>query len=352
MPAVRGLLDVLDGIAGGENEMKCAGTMRYGVWRDRGLASILAVVESDPDIDAYEREREQTAARRGYRPDVAHWALQGVWQKRRYAGLEREVARARPALVADYERRFRLDAAHAGRLAEYHLQRLIEAYTLDGSDLSYVSACFDLGDLDAYLASGRAPEKVCYHHQFLDPARGATLRRLLGLAIVGDYPMAAVERLIADGAQLDPSGPAFPHELQESPLMLAAKRADVIDALLTAGADPNRGNAFGKTALMYAVQERNLAGVRRLLAGGAEVDAVTDDLEDQDCLALKAGVRTALMYAAWHGTPAIVRALLDAGADRLRVDSEGETAAAYLDRNRSLSATERRALRARLGTGG
>ncbi len=209
------------------------------------------------------------------------------------------------------------------------------------------SLCLSTADLDSYLA-GKVPDKKCPDADFADPAPQATLRRLLGLAIVNDYPTQVVRRLIAGGARLDPPDLEVDgkHESRESLLMLAATRADVIDALLAAGADPNRRNEFGKTALMYAVQERNLPGVRRLIQGGADVNAAT--VVGRECLVVQPGGRTALMYAAWQATPAIVRALLEAHADAGRADSRGKTAADYVAANRRLSPEERRATNAML----
>jgi ankyrin repeat protein len=120
---------------------------------------------------------------------------------------------------------------------------------------------------------------------------------LLGLAIVNDYPLSVIKQLIGEGAQLDP--PRMENgnqESRESLLMLAAARAYVIAALLIAGADPNLVNDFGKTALMYAVQEQGTDAVRALIEAGAIIDTVTN--ADVGCTVLKAGSRSALMYAA------------------------------------------------------
>ena len=353
VPATAPLLRALETIEGAPAAARCLGTMQYGVNRTQTVARILALVDGAPDMVATDREREEerAAAPLPYTPDVAHWALQGDWERSRYAELRLATSRARPALVAEYARRFHLNPHRAERLADFHIRRLTDVYTGRSgasSTLSYYSLCLDLPDLDAYLASGKPPAKVCPYAEFADPTKEATLRRLLGLAIVNGYPTSAVKRLIAAGAQLDPpdADGKGKNESRESLLMLAAKRTDVLDALLAAGADPNRGNDFGKTALMYAVQEGNLEGVRRLLAAGAKVDAAT--ATDLECTALQAGGRTALIYAAWQATPEIARALLDAHADAKRADTEGKGAAAYLDRNSTLSPTQRSALRGML----
>ena len=316
VPATRRLMSVLYTISGDAQERVCIHTMQYGYDRTQKVARIMAVVDATPDIDAYERERAHVYDGLSYHPDLAHWGMQGLWEKRRYADLLRALARARPALADDYARRFHLDAARASRLADYHVQRLIEVYagtTGASSTLSYYSLCLTTADLDRYLETGRVPAKECPDGEFADPAPQATLRRLLGLAIVNGYSTKVVMRLIGDGARVDPPG-------------------------------PNRRNQFGKTALMYAVQERDLLGVQRLIHGGADVNAATA-AGDPCVVEVQPGGRTALMYAAWQATPAIVQALVEAQANVTLTDSNGKTAAAYVDANRTLSSGERQVVK-------
>src|ERR1700688_2270309 len=348
VPATGRLMSVVETIGGA---WRCHGTLQYGIDRTQMLERIMAVVDAAPDIDSWERERAHAFDGLSYQPNLAHWAMQGLWEKRRYADLRRAIAQARQALAADYARRFHLDAARAGRLADARVKRLIDVYSGRSgrtSTLRYYSLCLSTADLDGYLATGKVPDKQCPYAEFADPAPQAALRRLLGLAIVNDYPTQVVKRLIGSGARLDPPEPKVQGVLEsrESLLMLAAARPDVIDALLAAGADPNRRNEFGKTALMYAVQERDFQGVQSLIHGGADVNAAT--AAGDDCSVVQPGGRTALMYAVWQATPAIVRALLDAHADATPAEAAGKTAAAYVDANRRLTPEERRAMKALL----
>jgi len=92
------------------------------------------------------------------------------------------------------------------------------------------------------------------------------------------------------------------------------RRADLVDALLAAGADPNGKNESGATALMIASGRGNLPLVDRLLSARANVD-----LQDN------AGA-TALMYAAGAGETEIVRRLRAHGADPALRDAKGLTA--------------------------
>jgi hypothetical protein len=92
------------------------------------------------------------------------------------------------------------------------------------------------------------------------------------------------------------------------------RRPDLVDALLSAGADPNGKSQSGATPLMIASGRGNLPLVDRLLSAKANVD-----LQDN------AGA-TALMYAAGAGETEIVRRLRAHGADPALRDTEGLTA--------------------------
>ncbi|MBO5285086.1 MAG: ankyrin repeat domain-containing protein, partial [Alphaproteobacteria bacterium] len=79
---------------------------------------------------------------------------------------------------------------------------------------------------------------------------------------------------------------------------------NTFDVLLEAGADINQGDNQGRTVLMEAVQNNDLAMVRKLLEKGADVNQQTTDFWGG----------TALMIAAEKGNEDIVRLLLQAGA--------------------------------------
>ena len=106
--------------------------------------------------------------------------------------------------------------------------------------------------------------------------------------------------------------------------------AEVIRPLLAAGADPNRQDQNGRTALMYTVGEKwdsryregiqplgragdSAAGkwVEALLAAGAQPDVADND------------GRTALMYAAEARSVEATNSLIDAGASVHRKDRSG-----------------------------
>jgi ankyrin repeat protein len=90
-----------------------------------------------------------------------------------------------------------------------------------------------------------------------------------------------------------------------TPLLLACENGngDVVQALLAAGADPNRAKVTGETPLMVCAGNGVLDAVKALLVAGAEVNA--KDQEDQ----------TALIWAVAERHAAVVRTLVQGGAD-------------------------------------
>lgn len=144
-----------------------------------------------------------------------------------------------------------------------------------------------------------------------------------------------VKVLVKSGADLeakqDPSGlhaffgTALPTPGKNSdttgwtPIMTAAAEDGAsVPALVHAGADVNRADRYGQTALLIAAREAHYAGkaevVSALLAGGANANA-----HDVDGW-------TALMYAAKGGNVEMTNALLAHGADVTVKNRDGDTA--------------------------
>jgi hypothetical protein len=107
---------------------------------------------------------------------------------------------------------------------------------------------------------------------------------------------------------------AFDHSSSESILNVAIEYPEALSFLLTQEADPNRGNEFGKTPLMYAVQYNQLQAVRILLKAGADPNATTTVPPDNCSYAIQKHRVTALHYAVKYASKEVIQALLDAGA--------------------------------------
>ena len=108
---------------------------------------------------------------------------------------------------------------------------------------------------------------------------------------------------------------------QLTPLMMASFSGHVlsVSCLLNAGADPNAANDGGETALMFAASARWPDVVRVLVAAGADVDR-------GDSLGLTALHKAVLGGRPQEATSAAdtLRALLDAGADASLPDRQGK----------------------------
>jgi uncharacterized protein len=119
------------------------------------------------------------------------------------------------------------------------------------------------------------------------------------------------------------------HRTGEQALLMAARQRnyrtpavepnpEVVELLLTHGADPNSRSEWGETPLMFA---NTAAKVKLLVANHADLDA-------RD----KQG-KTALMKAATRGDVAVASALVESGANVNAVDNKGSSALLYsLDR--------------------
>jgi ankyrin repeat protein len=143
---------------------------------------------------------------------------------------------------------------------------------------------------------------------------------VLGYAVWADQ-VAVVRELLDGGA--DPNGAVG----GKTPLMEAvdepepffdAGRLEMTVRLVEAGADCNRRDELGRTALHFAVVAGS-AAIDALVAGGADVDLRSND------------GRTPLHEAALHGNAASLEALLRRGADVMLRDGDGARAADLLD---------------------
>ncbi len=136
------------------------------------------------------------------------------------------------------------------------------------------------------------------------------------IAAVKTGDRAAVQRMLAAGADVDARD-----EAGATPLMLAAHAGDLpmVQLLLGSGADVNASDERGWTALVKAVYNTELK------RGSAEVVQALIDAGADIEVAIGYGVRP-LMLAAGYGESDVVAALLHAGADVLARNEGGYTA--------------------------
>ena len=84
--------------------------------------------------------------------------------------------------------------------------------------------------------------------------------------------LAAVERLLAEGADVDMRDPRLPEPFAAPPLVVAACRGDtaMVRSLLAHGADVDARDGAGGTALIWACDGGDLECARLLLDAGAD----------------------------------------------------------------------------------
>jgi len=132
------------------------------------------------------------------------------------------------------------------------------------------------------------------------------------VSAVKDGDNAAVQRLLQQRVDLNATAPDGSTALHWAAY---SNSANLVDALVSAGANVNAVNRYGVRPLSLAVTNDNIAVVMRLLSAGADPNA-----------ALPSG-ETLLMSASRSARPEVVRALLEKGADpNAREKTRGQTA--------------------------
>ena len=159
----------------------------------------------------------------------------------------------------------------------------------------------------------------------VDVANDFGVTPLLHASRIGDAAM--VELLLRSGAN-----PSRTHPEGETPLMAAARAGSVpaVRLLLTRGVDVNATETFQKTsALMWAAAEGHSEIVGLLLEAGANPNqqAHVTSLTERYNADHPTGGFTALMLAARNGDAETVRRLVAGGADINRKNGDGASAA-------------------------
>jgi rhodanese-related sulfurtransferase len=221
---------------------------------------------------------------------------------------------------------------------------LFDARDRKSYDLSHVDGAERLHEQGLHRALQEVPKRTpivvyCYHGHASQTyaAMFADVRFAEVYSVDGGYEtlagaLAAQERLAREertGGDVSEALASFlhlhafdshqlnaPREHGLTPLMRAALagRADLVDELLSLGADANRRNTDGNAALWLACVSNDVPTVQRLVEAGVEVDGRNDT------------GATALMYAASTGKDRVVALLLRAGASKTVQNQDDFTA--------------------------
>ncbi len=125
---------------------------------------------------------------------------------------------------------------------------------------------------------------------------------------------------------------------------IAVDYPEALAYFLERGVNPNQGNGFGKTPLMYAAQRNALEAARLLLRAGASANAKTKETGKDCYYNLRYIAMTPLHYAVRYASGAFVHALLDAGAApyaAAKDETSAVTPADWLDKYASPLSEER-----------
>jgi ankyrin repeat protein len=247
-----------------------------------------------------------------------------------------QLLRAAGATVSDMERAF-VDTCKNGRYSMIKLMldagldidrpgggyqgETIRAHAIRGAQMS------NHPRIAAYLRGKPVEEAALVAAE----ARAVKDEQAMAVGIMregGREPVATGEERAAKLAEAEaivraagPKAAKWANEEDEPVLNIAARSAvaSVVEALLTAGADPNAAAPdSGLTPLIRAAEGGSAEIVRRLLARGADASGKTP------------GGRTAVQAAAEFGDPEVVRLLVEAGADPSVKPADGRKAAARI----------------------
>jgi Ankyrin repeats (3 copies) len=196
------------------------------------------------------------------------WSLEGLSEYQAFAAFETQLQQTRAELGRFYTKKFGWSSGISDSLAHDALKYA-------------VSSGFGFYMYEPFPRSGEAE-----------------LRR----AILEHRPVKEISEISAD----EPTSTAV--------LDAAIRYPDALRFLLDRGANPNAGNGFGKTPLMYAVQYNQFEAVKILISHGADPNSATTWPTDTCYYNLSTAGMTALHYAVRYASTAIIKLLIANGA--------------------------------------
>jgi uncharacterized protein YecT (DUF1311 family) len=257
------------------------------------------------------------------------WSLLEVWNRREYQTFLHHIDPAVVALTEYYVDVFGIAREEANSAAEGVIEELVAAWIQVPS--SY--------DPEQDLYNIRRPP---LNQPLFNRDRAALEEILRQERERSSSDSKGMDRRLK---RIDPSVPfSFDRKSPDLEISLALHSAveweEGMRLLLSAGADPNTANEFGKTSLMTAAHMNRPDTVRLLLSHGAHPNMKTGKIKYSPYSSPIE--RTALMYAAENAGTSVMKLLLDAGASPDERDSKGDGIGTYLARNPRLTDSEKK----------
>ncbi|CZE48221.1 ankyrin repeat domain-containing protein [Campylobacter geochelonis] len=226
-----------------------------------------------------------------------------------------------PMLVDYYKDEFGYDEASA----IFYANRVANEYL--GAAVGSRKDKFSFSELDKIMLNKNSDDNMLIEYLFVKKPDLSELNSALKIAILENRSIRFLEILLDYGAEIN-SG-------YESALFFSLKNLAIVKFLLQNGADINYKNAFGKTALFYAVEFKDENLVNLLIENGADVNAkiissyqkmalvsTTGGLPFELC-ALNHTSKSLLMHAAKYSNLKIVKTLIKNGAKIDDIDDIG-----------------------------
>jgi hypothetical protein len=280
-----------------------------------------------------------------------YWSLEGVYNRRSFKSIEKNYKIVLSQLSHYYMDQFGVDKVKADFWSKFYLHALRTQSSgkininFFNKQLNRVkSREADIEDILDIVASRYSIKrlKINKYNSLMYPK--IVYDRALNIAVGANAPIEVIHELLTSEANINGEGEPVIFNSIDNPKLLKL--------LIKNGAEIDRRNGFGKTALMMAAHMNNDEAVMLLSEAGADPNAKTWEksplIEDEygnmrpDCRysQVKIKERTPLMYAAENSSLNIFKILVEAGADIHAMDTRRRTVKALLLKNTVMNESE------------
>ena len=260
------------------------------------------------------------------------WSVESSYNYDLFNKYNLELAKVRPLLKDFYIKNHKIDNQLADAVTDsalmIFLRRAAGSYP-SGDNLDYIFPLLKTIYDDSYTEDDL---------QNLISSTPSEEERIVALkaALLHNYPTHIIHMLATSIKDFDKG--------DESVLFFSTNSIENTELLLGLNLNVNHQNAFGKTALYYAIQLNQPDVVELLLKSGANVNHKYKSKKDIDKLGWMASCtyqirhtkRTPLMHAAQHADVKMLEILIKNNADPKMKDELGDTALQYAVRANNL----------------